>query len=410
MSTSEGRTEQVIRAWSHAVDAAGPGGRAPAFPFAEATAAIRAHGTGDLPAELAEVLVDAAQVARSRAGEPLGESWFTDRWLRSATMTATGTESYEAYTMCGLFDQYCRSGADDYQQRGRLLSAVLTADLIRHELDLDRGDQPHGRATAAARLAGDLCRAVRPGGGPSRPLGHDAALRLCTRLSRRLCRTQPPVLRRIVDCTPLPATAEPDEYLFTRSVQVMEVLSAVAAEHATEAKRSAPHQPGGLLPRLHAVAETLGHATRIFHLLSTLDADQFAHIRAATYGTGALQSPAFAALERCCRGEQALRPETLEAVPLDRSPLPDMPLGQALTALRGRLDREGAARLDEAVAAVDSAWLHWKRTHRGVARRIIGDVPGTGGTDGLAYLGRHLDTPLLTHHEQEEAPGGPHEP
>ncbi|AXI80904.1 tryptophan 2,3-dioxygenase [Peterkaempfera bronchialis] len=399
MSTAVRSAPQTIRDWSRAVDGIGPGSPAPAFPFAEATAAVRAHGTAELPAELAEALVDAARTARTRAGEPPDESWFTDRWLRSATMTATATQSYEAYTMCGLFEQYCRSGPAGYQQHARLLSAALTADLIRHELDAAPSDRPDARTAAATRLTGDLCQAIRPGGAPPRPLGHDAALRLCTRLIHRLCRTQPPVLRRIVDCTPLPATTEPDEYLFTRSVQIMEVLSAVAAEQAGEARNRGPHQPSGLPPRLHALADTLRHATRLFHLLCTLDAGQFAHIRDATYGTGALQSPAFAALERCCRGEQALRPETLEAVPLDRSPLPEIPLRQALAALRTRLDPEAAARLDEAVTAVDTAWVRWKRTHRGVARRIIGDVPGTGGTDGLSYLNRHLDTPLLTHHD-----------
>jgi tryptophan 2,3-dioxygenase len=33
----------------------------------------------------------------------------------------------------------------------------------------------------------------------------------------------------------------------------------------------------------------------------------------------------------------------------------------------------------------------WRAHHRDVADRLIGDLPGTGGTNGVAYLGRRID-------------------
>ncbi|MDX3852394.1 hypothetical protein [Streptomyces sp. AK02-01A] len=408
-SARHGHVPTAIRAWSRAAHTAGPAASAPEFPFTEATRTLRAYGTGALPAELAAALVEAAATAWSRAGTAPAESWFTAHWLRCATATATATQTYETYTMCGLLDQYCRAGTTGYEETANVLSAALVADLIQHELRMAHRGRSGARSAAATRLAGDLRQALSPDSARPRPLGPDTALRFCARLISGLCRNRPSALRRIVECTPLPATTEPDEYLFNRSVQIMEILSGAAAAQAADAGRCGPRELPELVSRLGALTRTLRHAARLFHIVSTIDAGQFARIRAATYGTGALQSPAFAALERYCRGERALRPELLTAVPVAGSPLPDVPLGQALEGLRLTLEVPAAVRLEDAVAAVDTAWLRWKRAHHGVARRIIGDVPGTGRTDGVSYLSRHMNAPLLTHHDRQETPGGPHD-
>ncbi len=44
---------------------------------------------------------------------------------------------------------------------------------------------------------------------------------------------------------------------------------------------------------------------------------------------------------------------------------------------------------------LDETWCGMKRTHWGVTLKIIGQVPGTGGTAGASYLQRSAATPLF---------------
>ncbi|MGH3774047.1 MAG: hypothetical protein ACRDRW_22095 [Pseudonocardiaceae bacterium] len=276
-----------------------------------------------------------------------------------------------------------------------MLSAVLVADLIRHELAATGTTQE--RTTAAIRLAsGHLYEAMRS----TRclpPADRVSALRVCARLIIDAERKQP-ILRTIPASTPLPVTTEPDEYLFIRSIDVMELLSAVAASYAVEAiSWSVPAELPQLLSCLRGIVDTLNWSSYLFRIVVTIDVGQFARIRAATTGTGALQSPAFAALERLCCGREALRPETLSAVSIDRVPLPSVSLQQGLALLENHLAEEAADMLRRTVRIVDREWIRWKRTHCGVVSRISGEVPGTGGTSGAAYLRQYMNIPLLTH-------------
>ncbi|WP_055589389.1 tryptophan 2,3-dioxygenase [Peterkaempfera griseoplana] len=419
------RAHHAVQAWLRAAQRCTLG-LPPAFPFPEVTAAIRRHGSAALPSAVNRVLIEAADRAEELAGRPPARSWFAARWLWSATAGARGSPSYDAYVMCGLLDQYCQ-GAGDFRANARALGTALTADLLGHELAPQRARHARSRTRAAIHLAADLRRAMRgaplqPAGGaddgtdPEKEPGLEPAdaLRLCERAVSVVQRSQSPQLRTVLAYTPLVVTAEHDEYLFIRSIQIMELLSSLAASHAQEAlgcaERTAVPE---FLVHLEGLRRTLDHSARLFHIVATVDPLQFAGIRDATHGTGALQSPAFAALERLCRGAEALRPETAAAVPADRRPCPDTPLGPALEQLLGRVDPDTAARLEEAAAAVDRQWLRWKRAHHGVARRIIGDVPGTGGTLGITYLAEYMHTPLLTRHAEpvgparRATPGGP---
>ncbi|HEX4812239.1 MAG TPA: tryptophan 2,3-dioxygenase family protein [Nonomuraea sp.] len=55
---------------------------------------------------------------------------------------------------------------------------------------------------------------------------------------------------------------------------------------------------------------------------------------------------------------------------------------------------EVAARLCEALLELDELLREWRRRHGRLVRRLIGDLPGTGGTSGAAYLQATLATPL----------------
>lgn len=366
------------------------------FPYADVVAAVREDGLIGFVSTVTTVLTGAATRAVERAGDPPHESWFAARWLQCATSMAGGDPSYESYTMCGLFDEYCRAGRD-FRERAQTLSAVLVADLIRHELAATGTTQTQSaaRTAAAIRLTSHLRKAMRftqrlpPGDRVS-------ALRACTQLIADVERKQP-ILRTILASTPLPVTTEPDEYLFLRSLEVMELLFAVATSYAAEAiSWSSPAELPQLLSCLRGIADTLHWSSGLFRIVVTIDGGQFARIRAATAGTGALQSPAFTALERLCRGHEGLRPETLSAVPIDLISLPHMSLQKVLALLEDHLAEEAADTLRETVQIVDREWIRWKRTHCGVARRIIGEVPGTGGTSGVAYLRQYMNIPLLT--------------
>jgi len=304
--------------------------------------------------------------------------------------------------MTDLLRDYCECG--DFRGRARFLSDLLLADLLRHELTPPEAgsNRPStsARLRAAVRLVADLpatAGAMRE----LRRMDRVRAFHSCTEFLSRELASQPAVLRTILTNTPLPATTEPDEYLFIRSVQIMELLSDVAASHADEANSQgetdwAVELPS-LLAHLAGIAEALRRSTRLFRIVTTIDPKQFAHIRDATYGTGALQSSAFATLERLCRGEDALREATVSAVSVTAVPVPVVPLERTLALLRKQLDQASADRLLRAMQGVDKEWLRWKHIHCGVAQRIIGEVPGTGGTLGVPYLRQYLDIPLLTH-------------
>jgi tryptophan 2,3-dioxygenase len=326
------------------------------FPYADVVAAVREDGLMELVSTVTTVLTGAATRAVERAGNPPHESWFAARWVQCATSMAGGDPSYESYTMFGT---------------------------------------TQARTAAAIRLTSHLRRAMRST--QRLPPGDKvSALRACTQLIADAERKQP-ILRTILASTHLPVTMEPDEYLFLRSLQVMELLFAVAISYAAETiSWSSPAELPQLLSCPRRIADTLHWSSGLFRIVVTIDVGQFARICAATAGTGALQPPAFTALERLCRGYEGLRPETLSAVPIDLVSLPHKSLQQVLALLEDHLAEEAADTLRETVQIVDREWIRWKRAHCGVARLIIGGVPGTGGTSGVAYLRRYMNIPLLT--------------
>ena len=366
------------------------------FPHRAVVGAVRAHGINRLPHALNDLLVHTWEQARKRDPEPGGAEWVTTLWLECLTSRARGAPSYGTYTMTTLLERWCRLG--DLPDRLTRISALLAADMIRHELrrGLREGDDGRRRSllVAATRFARGLTPA--PGWTGARddvsPESPPEAVRRCNRLLSGDGAGLPPTLALLVEGTVPVATLEPDEPLFLRSVQVMELLAVLAAEYAAaahEAALASEPDPHALEASLAGITDALAHARRCFRLVALIDPGQFAAIRAATAGTGALQSEGFAHLERRCRGTAGVRAETVGAVGLDTVPAPAPSLGDTLRAAPPDERRR------RGVEAVNEQWARWKHTHYGVAKRIIGDVPGTGGTDGVRYLARHLKEPLL---------------
>ncbi|WP_405747025.1 hypothetical protein OG422_28450 [Streptomyces sp. NBC_01525] len=401
MTTSARLAERAVASWLRRSREGPPG----PFPHRPVTRAVAAHGITALPGGLEHRLLDAWDRTRESPREPGGPEWATALWLECLTSSLRDAPSYDAYTMTALFGQWCRLG--DAPRRTARLSALLAADLVRHELRRaareERPAERRFRTAAAARLARQLDAHdgwTDPGATPPH-LETAQALRRCGTLLSAGGRGLPVPPALLVESSLPVATAEPDEPLFLRTVQIMELLAEQAACHIGEAHRqalAATPEPAALAAQLRATAAGIAHAHHVFHLVTTIDPAQFAAIRAATVGTGALQSAGFARLERRCRGTAALRPEPLAAIGLDAAPTLAPPLCAALARVTARLethDRAAAARLRLATDAVNEQWRRWKRTHLGVAKKVIGDVPGTGGTDGVRYLARHLKEPLL---------------
>nr|AHL44345.1 putative tryptophan 2,3-dioxygenase [Streptomyces griseofuscus] len=401
MTTPTERAERAVDTWLQRIRKGPPG----PFPHRLVTRAVQAHGSTALPERLRGQLIDAWDWSRSCSLEPGSEEWATAAWLECLTSSLRNAPSYGAYTMTSLFGRWSRLG--DFPRRNAQLSALLTADLIRYELRRatheDHLGERRSRSTAATLLARHLDEdrgwaetTCRP-----KPEGGSQAIQRCNHLLSAGGRGLPAPLALLVESSLPVATTEPDEPLFIRSVQIMELLAEQAAFHLGEAHRrarAATPEPSSLAMLLHATADSLDRAQHVFRLVSTIDPTQFAAIRAATAGTGALQSTGFARLERCCRGEAGLRPETVAAVGLVTAPTPAPSLSTTLARVTTRLethDPTAAGHLRLAIQAVNAQWQRWKRTHLGVAKKIIGDVPGTGGTDGVRYLARHLEEPLL---------------
>lgn len=316
------RAHHSLRSWAEAIaggsraDSPTTGAEKPAFPYAELVSVVRERGIRSPDSGLVESIGDAARLA---AWHEVGG--FTPDWLACLADTTSGRPSYASYIQFPLFEQYCRVG--DFLARARSLSISLIADMVRNELV--SSTVPPSRITAAVRLVMELCADAAVTSAPSIE-SREQARSACSRVLAEQADRVPSGLLT----TPLPTTPAPDEYLFIRSVQSMELLT----------------------------------------------------------------------LERLCRGDLALRRETVDAVPIHQAPVPDRSLGRVIAGLLPRLPAQQAANLRAAVAAVDKAWTCWKRAHYGVTKRVIGDVPGTGGTNGLGYLKQHMNTPLL-------AMGGP---
>jgi tryptophan 2,3-dioxygenase len=60
-----------------------------------------------------------------------------------------------------------------------------------------------------------------------------------------------------------------------------------------------------------------------------------------------------------------------------------------------RLTQADQERVLNAMRRLDGSWRRLKRTHWAITLKVIGGVPGTGGTSGAYYLQKHMDAPLF---------------
>lgn len=197
-----------------------------------------------------------------------------------------------------------------------------------------------------------------------------------------------PEVAKAVAVSVLPVTRLHDEIMFIRSIQVFEALYEQIGLAVVEARDDVLEgQVGRAADVLAAVTHRMTVLPALFRLLGTMPVEAFAVIRGFTGGRSAVQSRSYRRIEGAC----APRPSS--AAPGGAAAAWVGPtLQEAYLGVRAR---PGADRLAAQLRHLDASWRAMKRSHWGITLRIIGDVPGTGGTAGASYLKTASETPLF---------------
>ena len=136
----------------------------------------------------------------------------------------------------------------------------------------------------------------------------------------------------------------------------------------------------------------LREAAPLFSLVATMQVAAFHTFREFTEGASAIQSRNYKLIESLCRQPDASRldsaayrsvPEVRERVLAGQVTLDD-----AFQAARaaGHLSARDVDDLEQAMRRFAATLLRWRRTHYGIAVRMLGERTGTGYTEGSPYL------------------------
>ena len=162
-------------------------------------------------------------------------------------------------------------------------------------------------------------------------------------------------------------------------------------------RRSARGDGAGAVTALGDAARVLSEASPLFALIATMQPEAFLTFRQFTDGASAIQSRNYKLMESACRTPDRERidsaaylsvPEVRAAVLAGRTTIDSV-----LQA--GTLPAEQATAVHAAMDRFASALLKWRRTHHGVAGRMLGERRGTGDTAGQAYLAQGMTIPVF---------------
>jgi tryptophan 2,3-dioxygenase len=187
--------------------------------------------------------------------------------------------------------------------------------------------------------------------------------------ARAILADVPQPVSATVKFTLLPTTRLHDEQMFIRCIQIFEGMYAQTADALRRANEAVGLGNGDLAgEELDRAAARLEAAPALYRVLTTMPRDVFAVIHGYTHGRSAVQSRVEAA-------GAALR--------------------QTVRTQGDRLSADGIAQLGQAMGRLDRAWRAMKISHWGITLKIIGTVPGTGGTTGAGYLRERAETTLF---------------
>jgi tryptophan 2,3-dioxygenase len=330
---------------------------------------------------------------------------FTERFLSTETFLArNGFANYPAYSFGRVLSwalgvtQRCSYVSTWNRARGALVT--LAGELLAFERASLEGTEPRHSLSRDPNLLAVRIERLRellgqvpgfPARGEERPASTWADYALDPRRERAL-----------VDLACLPLTAQHDEYLFIRILQMSEccfwgALSGVMA--AIER---------GKLGRYPEAAQALETATwfadrlvPIMDVMKTMPPAHFLRFREETDGSSAIQSRSYQLLQIYTQGVDERKAAILAAIP----EISDLVLyaDARFTDLRGLLRQvrevspEGLEVLVPRVGQLDRSLYAYRCVHLGVVRNYIPPDAerGTGGTTGLAYLSAHVRRRLL---------------
>jgi len=211
-------------------------------------------------------------------------------------------------------------------------------------------------------------------------------------LARAVLDGVPAVIRRAAEMAMLPTTPLHDEIMFIRSVQLFEIIYRQmfrSLERAIVALRA---------DDIATVLGDLGDAVRrvdgtpiLYRVLTTMSRSAFAVIRTHTDGRSAIQSRAYRQVERIS-ARRAPGQADEKAAKVD---VPGPTFQEVLASRLAASDADPLRAVATLMARLDNGWRAMKRTHWGITRKIIGSVPGTGGTSGAEYLKTTSEMPLF---------------
>lgn len=377
------------------------------FPFKEVIGHLqsvgRTNAAPDLTRKLREVC---AELVGSGS---LCEAELLVKWLPSTIDQEDG--DYDTYYCAAVLD----SVSTDDQSTDMLLVALVAELALQEAVALWAA--PHNRLQQQRTLA--CCHAMAelprlapksavvwedwsaPSGRPApsvRPKDKEWAQRrkLAADIHRRAEKVLdwiPVAIRSVVELSMLPTTQLHDERMFIRNIQVFECvfrqIGRCVQRGITEISELRADRA---LAELTDAADRLEAVPTLFRVLTTIPKDAFALIRDQTQGRSAVQSRGFRYVEQLCAPSTADRPDVPGIV---RMEIPGRTFQEAVEAASPHLAEADTARVLQAMRRLDHAWCAMKRTHWGITLKIIGTVPGTGGTSGASYLERAASHPLF---------------
>lgn len=323
---------------------------------------------------------------------------------------------YPTYLALSLLPLPGTRGESNFEEavtRRDQVAALLLIDALQFELDAFDGKEiplPQMRPDAdlVTKRALDTLRALKPILQRMNILvpeihPHDykvigIARCICAQVNHALKE----VNKQFLSMTMLPVYTLHDEYMFLRVLQSFETnfaLLSFGIQNVIQALDKG--EIAFAIQYLQACAQTLQEANPIFWLLDTMRVEAFRDFRQYTEGASAIQSRGYKTLESLCRRPDADR--------LDSSGYYSVP-DVRNRVLNGQATLEDAwARMQEkySVSEADSQLmesimkqfekniLQWRKTHYGIAVRMLGDETGTGYTAGTPYLKSVLKIPLF---------------
>ncbi|MFE7675713.1 hypothetical protein ACFU5N_26335 [Streptomyces albidoflavus] len=210
--------------------------------------------------------------------------------------------------------------------------------------------------------------------------------------------------RELVDVTMMPVTQLHDEQMFIRCIQIFESVYVQVASSLERAITALQNDDAGKAEGVLRDAATRVEATPLlFRVLTTMPRDAFAVIRDNTRGRSAIQSRSYRQVELLSARREASS-GSQEPARHDSSAftLQEVYMGRA----KRWMTAAQASALATVMRRLDLAWRTSKRTHWGVTLKVIGSVPGTGGTSGADYLKHSADRLLFPSLDTDEESAG----